>query len=53
MDHETPFLVALGTLVIAAFVVAVAGWVLLVRERGIIRSGAGTAAHHREATEDR
>jgi hypothetical protein len=53
MDHETPFLVALGTLVIAALVVGASGWILFVRDRAVLRAGSGGDLHHREADEDR
>jgi hypothetical protein len=53
MDHETPFLVALGTLVVAALVVGASGWILFLRDRRPVRAGAIADEHHREADGDR
>lgn len=53
MDHETPFLIALGTLVVAALVVGVSGWVLFFRDRGLAHARTTVDAHHREADGDR
>ena len=53
MDHETPFLVALGTLVVAALVVGASGWILFFRDRGLARAAATVDEHHREADGDR
>ena len=53
MDHETPFLVALGTLVVAALVVGASGWVLFLRDRGLVRAEATVHERHREADGDR
>jgi len=53
MDHETPFLVALGTLVVAALVVGASGWILFFRDRGLAHARTTVDAHHREADEDR
>jgi hypothetical protein len=53
MDHETPFLVALGTLVVAALVVGASGWILFVRDRRLVRTGATVDEHHREADGER
>lgn len=53
MDHETPFLVALGALVVAALVVGVSGWVLFFRDRGLVHAGSTGHGHHREADGER
>jgi hypothetical protein len=53
MDHETPFLVALGALVVAALVVGTSGWILFFRDRGLLRAGSIGDEHHREADEER
>jgi len=55
MDRQTTFLLALGLLAAAAFTVGLSGWVLLVRDRTLARSGLarpslssgdGDANHH-------
>jgi hypothetical protein len=53
MDHETPFLVALGALVVAALVVGASGWILFLRDRGLVHADATADEHHREADGDR
>ncbi len=53
MDHETPFLVALGTLVVAALVVGASGWILFVRDHRFARASASVNEHHREADGER
>lgn len=48
MDRQTTFLLALGMLIAAAFVVGVAGWVLFARDHAshktLVRGGATTDA---------
>jgi len=39
MDRQTTFLLALGMLIAAALTVGVSGWVLFVRDRGLVRLG--------------
>ena len=59
MDRQTTFLLALGSLIAAASVVGVSGWVLFARDRAFARSGGGSAtlpapsedAHHLEGRE--
>ena len=45
MNHETPFLIALGMLTAAAFVVGVSGWILFARDHSArkLRLSAATA----------
>lgn len=45
MDHQTPFLVALGMLTASAFVVGVTGWIMFARDhaaRKLLVAGAGS-----------
>ena len=62
MDRQTTFLLALGMLIAAAFVVGVAGWVLfardhashktLVRSRPTTDAAPGAGTHHTDAVDD-
>jgi hypothetical protein len=51
MDRDSLLLLALGSLVVAAFTVGVSGWVLVLRER---RAGAApvSGGGHREGHEE-
>ena len=51
MDRQTTLLLALGLLILAALVVGVSGWILVVRDRRFAKSAAG-AVSHPEATEE-
>jgi hypothetical protein len=44
MNHQTPFLVALGLLTLSAFVVGVTGWILFARDHAARRLGLSSAA---------
>ena len=44
MDRQTTFLLALGMLIAAALAVGVSGWVLLARDRALVRLGHPTSA---------
>ena len=50
MDRDSLLLLALGSLVVAAFAVGVSGWVLVVRERRL--AAASPTGDHREAPEE-
>jgi hypothetical protein len=56
MDHQTTFLLALGTLIAASLVVSASGWVLFARERALHRAAMHAAAStddvHHGATEE-
>ena len=56
MDRQTTLLLALGMLIAAALAVGVRGWVLLARDRALIRLGHAPSAtpedsHHHEGLE--
>jgi hypothetical protein len=56
MDHETPFLLALGMLIAASLVVSISGWVLFARDRALHRAAvhadAGSDGVHHEAADE-
>jgi hypothetical protein len=56
MDHEAPFLMALGMLIAASLVVSISGWVLFARDRALhraaVHAGADTDVHHEAADEE-
>lgn len=57
MDRQTTFLLALGMLIAASFVLSFSGWVLFARDRGLHRSAMRAAAgtgdvHHEAAAEE-
>ncbi len=54
LDRQTTFLLALGMLVAAAFVVSVSGWVLFLRDRALHRLARAEPApsEHHEAHEE-
>jgi 2-methylisocitrate lyase-like PEP mutase family enzyme len=56
MDHETPFLLALGMLIAASLVVSISGWVLFARDRALHRAAvhadAGADGVHHEAADE-
>ena len=51
MDRETPLLIAIAMLAVAALTVGVSGWVLLARDRTLRHSR--TTASHPEVPEER
>jgi hypothetical protein len=52
MDRDALFLLALGSLVVAALTVGVSGWVLVVRERRLAASSAAAPSTHHEVHEE-